>query len=161
MALRVLKEKDGDGVRYRFIGPLNDSANAVYYPILNESSPWVTFDFSGITTINSSGISDWLKFIPGLCAKTLVRFENCPDVVVFNFNIIPMMRGNGQIKSLIRSSTCKACGKSGTSKIIVDANLNRSQAPGPCIHCKSLKSEWDYGADYFQILGATSGPPRQ
>jgi hypothetical protein len=82
--LQVDCETNADVTRCKIIGTLDEDFAPSLFSIPGRT---VIFDFNLLSSMNSCGIRDWIKFIDTLKNKRVV-YERCPRILVDQMNMI-------------------------------------------------------------------------
>lgn len=70
----------------------------------------VKFDLSGVRTINSCGVREWIGWIGKLGIQPV--YLNCPQPVVMQFNMVrEFLSNNAKVESFMVPAYCQTCGQ--------------------------------------------------
>ena len=70
----------------------------------------VKFDLSGVRTINSCGVREWIGWIGKLGIHPV--YLNCPQPVVMQFNMVrEFLSNNAKVESFVVPAYCQTCGQ--------------------------------------------------
>ena len=144
---------------------VEEKANIILEGIIDEDSDFekvkglnqseYIFDFEKITSINSCGIRDWIKFLDELPEDVQILYKNCPQIIIEQMNMVHgFIRKGARIESLYCPYYCEDCDTE--SKIHVETkNLNGAMAPAgvKCPNCGSENMEFDaIEEQYFNFM---------
>lgn len=122
--------------------------------IMKMGSP-LTFNFKGITAINSCGVRNWVNFLKAF-GEANAQFEECPPIVVKQMNMIPSFTAGAKITSVYVPYVCDNCDKE--SMVLVDTSTFAKgkcqvEEAMPCEECKEGEKELDgHPAQYFAFI---------
>jgi hypothetical protein len=68
----------------------------------------LTFNWKGVTSINSCGVRNWVNFIKDLTGYT-IHYEECPPLIVRQMNMIPSFVANASVVSVYAPYVCSSC----------------------------------------------------
>jgi len=123
--LNVQLQPAGSNVIVVLSGAMDENAN--YEPV--KAGKWTsfTFDFAGISLINSTGLQQWTKFLSSLPNNAVIAFRNCSQRVVNQINLFPGFIGGHKvnIESFFAPYFCAECDQS------QNVLLTTSQLPTP------------------------------
>jgi hypothetical protein len=101
----------------------------------------LSFNFKGVTSINSCGVRTWVNFVKSI-PEVEVTYEECPPLIVRQMNMVPSFVGHGKVKSVYVPYVCDAC--ESESLALVHENEFASVAETmPCENCKKGEMEFD------------------
>ncbi len=83
---KVTKGSSGDTLFLAFEGSVDE--DAVFSGIQVESAGKVVLDLEKITSINSCGIREWIKWIKTLPSSASLTYKKCPKVIVDQINMV-------------------------------------------------------------------------
>lgn len=115
----------------------------------------LTFNFKGISAINSCGVRNWVNFLKAF-GETNAAFEECPPIVVKQMNMIPSFTAGAKITSVYVPYVCEDCDTE--AMVLVDTStfskgkcqVNKTI---PCEACKKSEMELDgHPAQYFAFI---------
>lgn len=97
MANNVKIKKNGDQLIIQLAGSLDEEVN-LSQERLNGSNSLI-FDFAEVTSINSCGIREWIRWImPHISASIIYR--NCPKIIVDQINMVDgFLPNSGMVES--------------------------------------------------------------
>lgn len=79
-------------------GHIDEDANFAAVPL--GTTPELVIDFDKVTSINSCGIREWIKWIKTVPGERKVTYVNCPKIIVDQANMVSgFVPDNGKIKS--------------------------------------------------------------
>lgn len=161
MRMPTLKitEFEDNGVRVlQFDGPINEDSTL---PELKLTGGKLILDLDGVTSINSCGIREWIKWVKLIPTQVSVFYQNCPRWFVEQMNIVAgFILENTTIDSFKVPYYCEDC------ELITDLLLqngkdfeNGKLNPPEAIECSSCKASAEIDvieASYFKFLGSLS-----
>ena len=120
MEYRSTQTKSGQQIKLS--GIINEDSEIPLEKILNELVPGepVTFNFSGIKSINSLGVRAWVNFMRKVSEKCPTLFEECVPEVIMQINMIPSFRGTAEVRSFFVNYVSDATEKS--FRVLVETN---------------------------------------
>ena len=77
---------------------------------LNKMQGPLTFNFKGVTSINSCGVRNWVNFIKAIEGRE-ISYEECPPLIVRQMNMVPSFTGQAQVRSVFVNYVCDKCEK--------------------------------------------------
>jgi hypothetical protein len=81
-----------------------------FTPIQLPTKGILTIDLKGITMLNSMGLRNWVQWSHGLTQLAAVKFQNCPNIVVHQINILDGFIPLGAtVESMDVPYLCEAC----------------------------------------------------
>lgn len=97
-----------------------------------------TFNFEGVSLINSTGLQRWVKFMESIPASITVSFERCPVRVIGQINMFPgFLAGRSvAITSFFAPYYCEPCDRS--SHVLLDqaSSAARAEDGAPDLKCE-------------------------
>ena len=110
--LEVKENRQGEVLELTLAGALNENSNLALNSL--EGATKIVFDLSGLTGINSIGISIWLKFLKAIKAETSdkveLEFKNCPTIFIDQVGLLPnFIPSSSTIVSFFAPYTCNDC----------------------------------------------------
>lgn len=95
---KMTKGSSGDSLVLSFEGSVDE--DAVFSNIQPEGANKLVIDLEKITSINSCGIREWIKWIKALPATSKITYKNCPKVIVDQINMVSgFLPENAQVES--------------------------------------------------------------
>jgi len=87
-------------------GHLDEDANLDTVSV--GETPELIIDFNEVTTINSCGIREWIKWIKTIPTGKSITYVNCPKIIVDQVNMVSgFIPENGKIKSFYVPYYCE------------------------------------------------------
>jgi len=83
--LDVKMNKTGEKLNIQMIGTIDEDVDFNQFGL--SGSHHIEIDLSGIKSINSCGIREWIKWI-GSGAGSSITYSNCPKVIVDQINMV-------------------------------------------------------------------------
>ena len=80
--LEVVVEQRGELSEVILVGCVDERASAQLDVLLSVTTPRVTFNFRGVTEVNSRGLGSLMKTLDDLCRDHVIEYAECPDFVV-------------------------------------------------------------------------------
>ncbi|QQR88679.1 MAG: hypothetical protein IPJ88_10565 [Myxococcales bacterium] len=110
---RSLEWKNGgtknDYSRIILSGAITEQSD--FASVLEKIDGPVVLNLSGIESINSIGVREWIRFIDKLCeGNRRVILEECSAPVVRQLNMISNMKGKASVASVLVPYYCGSCG---------------------------------------------------
>lgn len=98
-----IEQKDGV---WRVTGDITESMDVSHIKIVDGSK--TVFDLSGVRTINSCGVREWLAWINKRNIRPI--YQNCSQAVVMQFNMVSEFLDHGaQVASFQIPAYCSNC----------------------------------------------------
>jgi hypothetical protein len=151
---------EGDVHYFKFEGAIDEDAK---FPVIGSAVKKVVVDLSGIRTINSVGIREWLHWIRPAAEGRDIILEQCPKSIVFQFNMVEgFLPPNVRVTTFFVPYFCEACERE--ENILFTAGKEakfengqvqlRYEAPkSPACTLPNCKIEMDVTeSKYFQFL---------
>lgn len=114
----------------------------------------LTFDFGGVTSINSCGIRDWITCLSNF-ENQKVTYQNCPQVIIEQMNMVKgFLPESAEILSFYAPFYCEACDSEEKVLLTSDA-VQDKKAPKnlKCSSCGQEGLEFDaLEGQYFHFL---------
>jgi DNA-directed RNA polymerase subunit RPC12/RpoP/anti-anti-sigma regulatory factor len=153
--LTINKQILPDELRVELIGPIDEDSD--FREILGLQQKKMTFDFEQVNMINSCGIREWIKFLEELPATAEISYENCPQIIIEQINMVHGFFKNGAvIKSFYAPYFCESCDKEIKVKLESMQVEGRKAPKLNCPQCGSDGIEFDaIEAQYFSFLERT------
>lgn len=83
--LDVKMEKASDTLKVHMVGTIDEDVDFSQFNIAG--NPAIEVELSGLKSINSCGIREWIKWI-GSAADAKISFSNCPKVIIDQINMV-------------------------------------------------------------------------
>jgi hypothetical protein len=109
-------------------------------PISKLGSP-LSFNFRGLTSINSIGIRTWVNFIKSI-AKAEVFYEECPPLIVRQMNMVPSFIGHAKVRSVYVPYVCEEC-EAEFNSLVQATDFHKVPDSMKCNACKKGEMELD------------------
>ena len=112
----------------------------------------IIFNFSGVTSINSCGLRNWVNFIKSMGDRP-IEYEECPPLIVRQLNMVPSFVGPAKVASVFASYVCENCEHE--KLVLVDASrfgFGNAQVEEviKCDSCEKGEMEFDgHPKQYF------------
>ncbi|MBD63687.1 MAG: hypothetical protein CME62_00640 [Halobacteriovoraceae bacterium] len=98
-SLEIVMIEQNDQVTYKLSGQIDEDAD-LDKMLSGAAQSRIVFDLADVTMINSCGIRDWIEFQKKINQETKIIYENCPQVIIEQMNIIKgFIREGGEISS--------------------------------------------------------------
>jgi hypothetical protein len=152
--IKVLK----DGQEIKFSGSLNERADKDLQDLIPKLATVSVFNLQDLTSINSSGVIGWLKFMTQVGTTHKLIFEHCSPEFVDQMNMIPDFRMHADIRSVQRYYLCNDCGSEGKMSLINQIDFNAYgllKDSLDCPRCKKPVSFADNDEDFFNFAKKT------
>ncbi len=135
-------------------GPLDENATQPLNELLSKLSSQATLNMSGVSRVNSVGISVWLDFTRQASQKCKLILELCSPDFVHQMNMISSFRENVTISSCQRYFSCLACNSSGIKDFIRSVHYNETGvllANNTCTTCGEIVEFEESDNEYFHF----------
>ncbi len=83
--LEIKTEKNGEKLALTLAGTIDEDIDFSQYPLTGATE--IDLHLSGVKSINSCGIREWIKWISGADAQVL-RWHDCPKPIVDQINMV-------------------------------------------------------------------------
>jgi hypothetical protein len=107
-AFKVVESRKESSLDLRVFGTLDEDAK-----LPNINFAFVTninVDFGGLTSINSCGIRDWIKWISHVKPSTKITYSTCPKIIVDQINMVEgFLPASGKVLSFFVPYYCENC----------------------------------------------------
>lgn len=135
------------------IGTIDEDAD--FKELMGLEQKKISFDFNQITMINSCGIREWIKFIEKIPASCSIVYNNCPQIIIEQINMVHGFFKQGAIiKSFYAPYFCEKCNKEAKVHLNTDQVKNRKAPTVDCPNCGEKNIEFDaIEAQYLSFLG--------
>jgi hypothetical protein len=144
---------DETSVRYVFVGDIAESLSLKKLPVVPRQT--TIFELSGIRSINSCGIRNWVILMREFSDRTDLRLEKCAVCLVDQFNLVPQTLGSATVSSFYAPYYCSTCDEEIVVLLDTESNwetLGQGIAPEVTHHC-GTHLEFDALEDsYFQQI---------
>jgi len=151
--LSINKQIHQDELYVELTGAIDEDAD--FKELLGLEQNKISFDFNGVTMINSCGIREWIRFIEKIPNKVSITYENCPQIIIEQINMVHgFFRPGAVIKSFYAPYFCENCQKEAKIHLKTEQVKNRKAPAVECPHCGSEETEFDaIESQYFAFLG--------
>lgn len=116
-------------------------------------------DLSGVRSINSCGVRDWLRWREALQARGLtVVLVECSPAIVASLNCVANFNSGGYIKSFYVPCYCAACDTEKLMLVDTDEFRGEGEIRAPTCRCDSCDGIMDFDdmeETYFSFLRPT------
>lgn len=150
--LTINKQILQDELNVELIGAIDEDAD--FKDLLGLEQQTISFDFNQVNMINSCGIREWIKFIEKIPEKTHIKYNNCPQIIIEQINMVHgFFRKGAEINSFYAPYYCEKCGKE--QKVHLEASQVKNRK-APKMECPTCGEEMDFDAieaQYFSFLG--------
>lgn len=85
MANNIKIKKTGDQLTVQIVGSIDEEINLS--PDLLKGANTLIFDFSEVSSINSCGIREWIRWIMPYASNPII-YRNCPKIIVDQINMV-------------------------------------------------------------------------
>jgi len=86
--------------------------NAKFPPVDTEGIKQFILDLKQVSTINSAGIREWIRWIEKIPTQIEIAFRHCPRPIVDQINILKgFLPNNAEVESFYVPFYCERCGK--------------------------------------------------
>jgi anti-anti-sigma regulatory factor/DNA-directed RNA polymerase subunit RPC12/RpoP len=150
--LTINKQIVQDELHVELIGAIDEDADFKELAGLEQKT--MSFDFKQVNMINSCGIREWIKFIEKVPEKTQLIYNNCPQIIIEQINMVHgFFRKGASINSFYAPYFCETCNKENKVFLRTEQVKNRK---APAMNCPKCGNEMDFDAieaQYFSFLG--------
>ena len=108
--IEIKREQRADWDVLHYVGPMDEEAGLHLLNLYETVRSSCVFNFAGLTSINSKGIAAWMNFIRDFRENRRVAFEECPESLVSQINMIPSVALQIDVRSVFAGFECAACG---------------------------------------------------
>lgn len=153
--LRVEQVRKDSTLKIEFYGPIDEDCDFTKIPITGAKR--VELELGGVTSINSCGIREWIRWIKSTPAGTEVIYQQCPKVMVDQINMIEgFLPEFARVSSFQVPYFCPECEQ--MSSILLEAGKDYT---GPkvtvpptckCSHCGKTAEIDVIEEQYFRFL---------
>ena len=142
-----------DELLVTLVGAIDEDAD--FKELVGLEQKTVSFDFDKVSMINSCGIREWIKFLEKIPAKSVVVYNNCPQIIIEQINMVHgFFREGAVINSFYAPYFCEKCNKESKIHLKTEQVKNRKAPQIPCPHCGEAAMDFDaIEAQYFSFLG--------
>ena len=156
MSLDVKLDKtDPAHVKVSVAGVMNENWPRELTTLPSEIGDTVTFNFAGLTSINSYGIRNWASFIRDICQGRTVYFDEVPSVMIMQINVIPEIRSSAHVQSFFGDFLCEDCGVEMTHKYTTPISQDEALSKSSELKCAECEEPVEMEVDidsYFVFL---------
>jgi hypothetical protein len=97
-----------DTVEVHVAGTINEDARFDSLDLSNSKT--VNIDLKDITTINSCGVREWVKWIDSIPKGTTIQYRNVPSAIIDQMNMIfGFLPENARVDSFFVPYYCESC----------------------------------------------------
>lgn len=142
------------GQRILLRGSLDENAGQSLDDCLKTMKPNCHIDLSGISNINSVGISIWLGFTTKAASVSKLVLESCSPDFIYQMNMISNFRENVTVSSCMRYFNCEACNLEGTKEYKAHVHFNESgvlQTNSNCERCGETVEFGETDDEFFHF----------
>lgn len=150
--LVINKQIFNDKLVIELVGTIDEDAD--FSVLLELKQKAMDFNFDKVAMINSCGIREWIKFIAQLPADIKIAYQNCPQIIIEQINMVHgFFKKGATIESFYAPFFCEACDHE-VKVFLKSSQIIKGKAPEVvCPQCKKEKMEFDAIADqYFMFL---------
>lgn len=109
MGLTHQMTQEGSAYQLTLFGEIDE--NSDFTKIELPSKGILTIDLKGIKMLNSMGLRNWVQWSRGLRQLAVVKFQNCPNIIVHQINILEGFIPLGAtVESMDVPYLCDSCG---------------------------------------------------
>ncbi len=154
-ALKIAENIQGKVADLKLAGAIDEDA---IFPNVDFSTfSEINFDFNGVTSINSCGIREWIKWISSIPGHAKVSYSNCPKVIIDQVNMVEgFIPASGQILSFYIPYYCENCENVETKLFTDPASIAKGTLKVPAnIKCSKCASDSEIDIienKYFKFL---------
>lgn len=149
--LQINKQILQDELNVELIGAIDEDSE--FKELLGLEQKRISFDFNQVNMINSCGIREWIKFLEKIPATTTVTYNNCPQIIIEQINMVHgFFRQGASINSFYAPYFCESCDKEVKVHLTADKVKNRK---APKMECPKCGSDMEFDAiesQYFSFL---------
>lgn len=149
--LQINKQILQDELNVELIGAIDEDSE--FKELLGLEQKRISFDFNQVNMINSCGIREWIKFLEKIPAATTVTYNNCPQIIIEQINMVHgFFRQGASINSFYAPYFCESCDKEVKVHLTADKVKNRK---APKMECSKCGSDMEFDAiesQYFSFL---------
>ena len=154
MALEVVVDKsDASHAKVSLAGVLNEDWPKELTMLGSQIGDTVTFEFSGLKSINSYGIRNWATFIRSISKGRTVFFQGVPSIMVLQMNVIPDISGGATVKSFYGDFLCEDCGEEVVHKFETPLTPEKALADSQGLRCKECGEALEMEVDIDSYFG--------
>jgi hypothetical protein len=159
--IEIKREQRADWDVLHYVGPMDEEAGLHLLNLYETVRPNCVFNFAGLTSVNSKGIAAWMNFIRDFRENRRVAFEECPESLVSQINMIPSVALQVDVRSVFAGFECAACGNKPRRliKLALDAqgHLPEAALMLTCDRCRAPMEMDEDPDDYFMFLTRPKG----
>ncbi|MDA9950966.1 hypothetical protein N9D31_00185 [Oligoflexaceae bacterium] len=115
-------EEDG-WITVKLNGAIIEGSKEAVSSLTNQPDKKIIFDFENVTSINTCGIAEWIKFISDFGKQKNVIYDACSSNIIMLINMVPAFRGGAEIRSLFRTYFCDKCEKTIEVAVVKGKNM--------------------------------------
>ncbi len=140
-------------------GPLTEHAVGALKQLIVELGAHAIVDMAAVSSVNSSGIAEWLTFLDQAGKTRQLLFDRCSPSMVNCFNLVPATMGRATVRSVLVPSICTA-GHPELRVLLLDKNAATPPAlpPGACQRCGAPARAAVELLDYLEFREAAPAP---
>ncbi|MBX9768852.1 MAG: hypothetical protein K2X47_16385 [Bdellovibrionales bacterium] len=106
--LKVKKEPKGTSMYFELRGQIDEDVS--FADLTADGASQVILDLEGVTSVNSCGIREWVKWLKSFPAGTKCVYVNCPKLVVDQMNMVAGFFPKGStVESFYVPYYCESC----------------------------------------------------
>ena len=134
--LRIQRTSSGGVTKVELVGRITEDAD---FSDAQVPPGRTVIDLSGIKSINSCGVREWVRFVEKLPANAETYYDKVPPAMAAQANMIANFLGRGAVVTVLAPYFCAQC--SDSVEVLLDVRKDFAQglrAPArPCPTCKS------------------------
>ena len=135
------------GGRLVFTGALDEHAGELLTAVNARIKSPCIFDFSGLTSINSVGVANWLRFMRDIDCGRGITFVGCPPAFVDQMNMMSDFVGEATVESVCRYFRCADCSADGILKMTSGVEFGPAGSVKSTHVCSKCSSAVDFEDD--------------
>jgi thiol-disulfide isomerase/thioredoxin len=145
-------KKESSGTIVNISGMIDEDFK--YEELVKITDTTITFNFDGVTTINSCGIREWVGLLNKLPTTTSICYENCPQVIIEQLSMVKgFIRDNIKVKSFYAPYFCESCDKESQHLLLLSEVQNLKAPQKNCPYCNTANIEFDnIEQQYFRFI---------
>ena len=141
-------------------GDINE--DSVFSQVILSDQKQTMLDLSGVKSINSCGIREWIRWIKATPGSSKLILSHCPKVVIDQINMVDGFLPKGaQVSSFYVPYYCEPCEKLKSVLFSKGKEFVQSKVTPPaqvlCDHCQKPTEMDVIETKYFKFLQAIQG----
>lgn len=154
MAFRVDKKQENNALVISFTGALDE--DVILAADLAENASDIKFDLKGITSVNSCGVREWIRWMVAVPPNVSLEFYNTPKAIVDQMNMVASFQpARATVHSFFVPYFCDSCESQKNVLLTAGKEFSGPTVTLPAVSCEKCQSAMEpdiVESSYFKFL---------